>query len=114
MSCLQGPNDDVVLPKDSTKADWEAELGVVIGSTARYVEEREALEYVAGYVVVNDISEREYQVGMGKKPQPIYLKPGDRLRLGASRSSASRLRPCTPGDDAEGIGRVARRAVRIP
>jgi 2-keto-4-pentenoate hydratase/2-oxohepta-3-ene-1,7-dioic acid hydratase in catechol pathway len=169
VSCLQGPNDDVVLPKDSTKTDWEVELGVVIGSTARYVEEREALEHVAGYVVVNDLSEREYQlerggtwdkgkgcdtfgpvgpwlvtretvgdvqslgiwlevngkrmqsgntrsmifgvatlvsyvsrfmtlepgdiittgtppgVGMGKKPQPIYLEPGDRLRLGIEK-----------------------------
>lgn len=169
VSCLQGPNDDVVLPKDSTKTDWEVELGVVIGSTARYVEEREALTHVAGYVVVNDLSEREYQlerggtwdkgkgcdtfgpvgpwlvtretvgdvqnlgiwlevngkrmqsgntramifgvaalvsylsrfmtlepgdiittgtppgVGMGKKPQPIYLKPGDQLRLGIEK-----------------------------
>ncbi|MGH8301471.1 MAG: fumarylacetoacetate hydrolase family protein [Steroidobacteraceae bacterium] len=169
VSCLQGPNDDVVLPKDSTKTDWEVELGVVIGSTARYVEEHEALKHVAGYVVVNDLSEREYQlerggtwdkgkgcdtfgpvgpwlvtretvgdiqnldiwlevngtrmqsgntramifgvaalvsyvsrfmtlepadiittgtppgVGMGKKPQPIYLKPGDRLRLGIEK-----------------------------
>lgn len=169
VSCLQGPNDDVVLPKDSTKTDWEVELGVVIGSTARYVEEREALTHVAGYVVVNDLSEREYQlerggtwdkgkgcdtfgpvgpwlvtretvgdvqnldiwlevngkrmqsgntramifgvaalvsyvsrfmtlepgdiittgtppgVGMGRKPQPIYLKPGDRLRLGIEK-----------------------------
>lgn len=65
VSCLQGPNDPVMLPKDSKKSDWEVELGVVIGSTARYVEEREALEHVAGYVVVNDLSEREYQIERG-------------------------------------------------
>jgi 2-keto-4-pentenoate hydratase/2-oxohepta-3-ene-1,7-dioic acid hydratase in catechol pathway len=65
VSCLQGPNDPVMLPKDSKKSDWEVELGVVIGSTARYVEERQALEYVAGYVVVNDLSEREYQIERG-------------------------------------------------
>ena len=65
VSCLQGPNDEVMLPRDSKKSDWEVELGVVIGTTARYVEERDALEYVAGYVVVNDLSEREYQIERG-------------------------------------------------
>ena len=65
VSCLQGPNDAVMIPQDSKKTDWEVELGVVIGSTARYVEESEALEHVAGYVVVNDVSEREYQMDRG-------------------------------------------------
>jgi 2,4-didehydro-3-deoxy-L-rhamnonate hydrolase len=65
VSCLQGPNDDVMIPKGSKKTDWEVELGVVIGSTARYVEEPDALEHVAGYCVVNDISEREYQIERG-------------------------------------------------
>ena len=65
VSCLQGPNDPVMLPKDSKKTDWEVELGVVIGTTARYVEESAALAYVAGYVVVNDVSEREYQIERG-------------------------------------------------
>jgi 2-keto-4-pentenoate hydratase/2-oxohepta-3-ene-1,7-dioic acid hydratase in catechol pathway len=65
VSCLQGPNDDVMLPRGSTKTDWEVELGVIIGSTARYVEERDALEHVAGYSVVNDLSEREYQLERG-------------------------------------------------
>jgi 2-keto-4-pentenoate hydratase/2-oxohepta-3-ene-1,7-dioic acid hydratase in catechol pathway len=65
VSCLQGPNDEVMIPKDSQKTDWEVELGVVIGTTARYVEESEALEHVAGYVVVNDLSEREYQIERG-------------------------------------------------
>ncbi len=61
-SCIVGPNDDIMLPKDSEKTDWEVELGVVIGRTARYVAEQEALEYVAGYCVVNDVSERAYQL----------------------------------------------------
>lgn len=65
VSCLQGPNDPVMLPKDSRKTDWEVELGVVIGTTARYVEESTALDYVAGYVVVNDVSEREFQLERG-------------------------------------------------
>ena len=65
VSCLQGPNDDVMIPKGSKKTDWEVELGVVIGTTARCVEERDALEHVAGYCVINDISEREYQIERG-------------------------------------------------
>jgi 2-keto-4-pentenoate hydratase/2-oxohepta-3-ene-1,7-dioic acid hydratase in catechol pathway len=65
VSCLQGPNDAVMIPKDSKKTDWEVELGVVIGTTARYVEESAALEHVAGYVLINDVSEREYQIERG-------------------------------------------------
>ncbi len=65
VSCLQGPNDPVMIPRESKKTDWEVELGVVIGQTARYVEESAALEYVAGYVVVNDVSEREFQMERG-------------------------------------------------
>ena len=65
VSCLQGPNDPVMIPKGSRKTDWEVELGVVIGATARYIEADAALEYVAGYVVVNDLSEREYQLERG-------------------------------------------------
>jgi len=64
-SCIQGPNDDVMLPRDSVKSDWEVELGVVIGRTARYVEEAEALSYVAGYLTINDLSEREFQLERG-------------------------------------------------
>ena len=60
-----GCNDAVVLPKDSVKTDWEVELGVVIGTKARYVEKADALKYVAGYCVVNDVSEREYQLERG-------------------------------------------------
>lgn len=64
-SCIVGPNDDVVLPPGSQKSDWEVELGVVIGKTARQVSEAEALNYVAGYCVVNDVSEREWQLERG-------------------------------------------------
>ena len=65
ISCITGPNDSIMLPRDSTKTDWEVELGVVIGSKARYVTEEQALEHVAGYCVVNDVSEREYQIERG-------------------------------------------------
>lgn len=61
-SCVNGPNDDIVLPKDSKKGNWEVELGVVIGKKAQYVSEAEALDYVAGYCLVNDVSEREFQL----------------------------------------------------
>jgi 2,4-diketo-3-deoxy-L-fuconate hydrolase len=64
-SCIVGCNDDVVLPQGSVKGDWEVELGIVIGSKTRYVSEADALKHVAGYCVVNDVSEREYQVDRG-------------------------------------------------
>jgi 2-keto-4-pentenoate hydratase/2-oxohepta-3-ene-1,7-dioic acid hydratase in catechol pathway len=59
---INGPNDDIVQPKGSTKLDWEVELGVVIGTKAQYVSEEKALEYVAGYAIVNDVSERAFQL----------------------------------------------------
>jgi 2-keto-4-pentenoate hydratase/2-oxohepta-3-ene-1,7-dioic acid hydratase in catechol pathway len=65
ISARVGPNDAVVLPQGSVKSDWEVELGVVIGTKARYVSEADALQHVAGYCVVNDISEREYQLERG-------------------------------------------------
>lgn len=65
ISCLNGPNDPVMLPKGSVKTDWEVELGVVIGKTARYVDEADALDHVAGYVLINDVSEREFQIERG-------------------------------------------------
>jgi 2,4-didehydro-3-deoxy-L-rhamnonate hydrolase len=64
-SCIVGCNDPVVLPKGSVKGDWEIELGIVIGSKARYVSKADALKHVAGYCVVNDVSEREYQIERG-------------------------------------------------
>jgi len=65
ISCLNGPDDDVMLPQGAMKGDWEVELGVVIGTRARYVEESQALDHVAGYCVVNDVSERAYQIERG-------------------------------------------------
>jgi 2-keto-4-pentenoate hydratase/2-oxohepta-3-ene-1,7-dioic acid hydratase in catechol pathway len=64
-TAIMGPNDDIVIPRGSVKTDWEVELGVVIGKRASYVEEAEALDYVAGYVVCNDVSERAYQMERG-------------------------------------------------
>ena len=64
-SAIVGPNDAVVLPQGSLKCDWEVELGVVIGQKARYVDKADALKFVAGYCVVNDVSEREYQLERG-------------------------------------------------
>ena len=64
-SAVIGCNDPVVLPRDSVKSDWEVELGVVIGTKARYVSKEDALDHVAGYCVVNDLSEREYQIERG-------------------------------------------------
>ena len=65
VSCAVGCNHPVVLPQDSVKSDWEVELGVVIGSRARYVSEADALRHVAGYCTINDLSEREYQLERG-------------------------------------------------
>jgi 2-keto-4-pentenoate hydratase/2-oxohepta-3-ene-1,7-dioic acid hydratase in catechol pathway len=65
VTCMVGCNDAVVLPQGSVKGDWEVELGIVIGSKARYVSEADALKHVAGYCVVNDVSEREYQIERG-------------------------------------------------
>jgi len=61
-TCINGPNDDIIQPRNSTKLDWEIELGVVIGSAARYVSEQDALNYVTGYCIVNDVSERSFQM----------------------------------------------------
>ena len=65
ISCIQGPDDDVMLPKGSRKTDWEVELGVVIGRTARHVAQKDALAHVAGYCVFNDVSERAFQLERG-------------------------------------------------
>lgn len=64
-SCICGPNDDVMLPKNSVKSDWEVELGVVIGTQARNVSKKDALSHVVGYCLINDVSEREYQMERG-------------------------------------------------
>tara|TARA_R110001632_G_scaffold44289_4_gene112759 strand:- start:3947 stop:4801 length:855 start_codon:yes stop_codon:yes gene_type:complete len=64
-SAISGPNDDVEIPFGSTKTDWEVELGVVIGKAGRYISEADAMDHVAGYCVINDISEREWQIERG-------------------------------------------------
>jgi 2-keto-4-pentenoate hydratase/2-oxohepta-3-ene-1,7-dioic acid hydratase in catechol pathway len=65
VSCIQGPNDPVTIPRDSKKTDWEVELGVIIGTRASYVSEADALAHVAGYCVINDVSERHWQQERG-------------------------------------------------
>lgn len=65
ISCISGPDDDIQLPRGSVKSDWEVELGVVIGKPALYVSEEDAMSHVAGYCVVNDVSEREWQLERG-------------------------------------------------
>lgn len=64
-SAISGPHDEIVIPKGSKKTDWEVELGIVIGQTAKYVSEADALDYVAGYCTVHDVSEREFQLETG-------------------------------------------------
>lgn len=64
-TCISGPNDDVIRPMRSTKMDWEAEIGIVIGTKAQYISIDEAPKYIAGYCVVNDVSERHYQIERG-------------------------------------------------
>ncbi|MCC7042992.1 MAG: ureidoglycolate lyase [Acidobacteria bacterium] len=64
-SAISGPNDDIVIPKGSQKTDWEVELGIVIGRAAKYVAEADALDHVAGYCTVHDVSERAFQLEMG-------------------------------------------------
>lgn len=65
VTSLNGPNDPIMLPRDSQSSDWEAELAVIIGTKAQYVAEEKALEYVAGYAIMNDVSERDYQKNRG-------------------------------------------------
>ena len=61
-SAIVGPNDDIQIPKNSQKSDWEVELGGIIGKEAKYVSENEAQDYISGYCIVNDLSEREFQL----------------------------------------------------
>lgn len=65
-TCISGPSDDIIQPRNSTKLDWEAELGVVIGTRAQYVSEKDALSHVAGYCCINDVSERAFQLATGQ------------------------------------------------
>jgi len=61
-SCISGPNDNVIIPKNSKKSDWEIELGIVIGKKAQYISEDRSLDHILGYCLINDISEREWQI----------------------------------------------------
>ncbi len=61
-SCISGPNDDVIIPRNSRKTDWEIELGIIIGKKAKYISEKESFDYIFGFCIVNDISEREFQI----------------------------------------------------
>ena len=61
-SAVVGPNDNVEIPRNSNETDWEVELGIIIGKKAKYINEEDAEEYIAGYCVVNDVSEREFQL----------------------------------------------------
>ena len=61
-SCISGPNDDVIIPRNSRKSDWEIELGIIIGKKAKYISEEESFDYIFGFCIVNDISEREFQI----------------------------------------------------
>ncbi|MGN7999076.1 fumarylacetoacetate hydrolase family protein [Sphingomonas sp. 22176] len=67
ISCLTGPNDPVMIPKGSQKSDWEVELGVIIGKTCRHVDQADALDHVAGFVLANDVSERAFQKELGSQ-----------------------------------------------
>ncbi len=109
---MVGPNDNVIIPRGSQKTDWEVELGVVIGKGGRYIDERDAMQHVAGYCVINDVSEREYQIERGGtgikakaatrsgRPAPGWSPPmkspiPTRLTCGW-RSTASAIRTATP------------------
>ena len=76
ISAISGPYDNIVLPKDSKRTDWEIELGIVIGTRASGVSERDALRHVAGYCITNDLSEREFQFERGE-PSPPKGKSAD-------------------------------------
>jgi 2,4-didehydro-3-deoxy-L-rhamnonate hydrolase len=103
-SCIQGPDDDVMLPKGSKKSDWEVELGIVIGTKAQYVSQKDALTYVAGYCLVNDVSEREYQLERG--PQWIRAKAATLLAPSALGSS-QRMKSVIPKSSACGLTSMA-------
>ena len=83
-SCICGPNDDTMIPKGSTKLDYEVELGIVIGSRARYLAKNKAMDAVAGYCLANDVSEREFQI---ERVRPVVQGQGLR-DLRAARAMA--------------------------
>jgi 2-keto-4-pentenoate hydratase/2-oxohepta-3-ene-1,7-dioic acid hydratase in catechol pathway len=94
-TCISGPNDDVIQPKRSTKLDWEVELGIVIGSKAQYVAQADALDFVAGYCVVNDVSERAFQMATGQWDKGRASTRQARSAPGSSPPTRSRIRRCS-------------------
>ena len=93
--CINGPSDDVIQPKNSTKLDWEVELGVVIGTQAKYVNEADALNHVAGYCVVNDVSERAFQLATTQWDKGKGFDTAGPIGRGSSRPTRSRTRRCS-------------------
>jgi ureidoglycolate lyase len=91
-SAISGPNDDVEIPKGSVKSDWEVELGVVIGTYAKYITPETALEHVAGYCLVNDLSKREFQIERGGQ----WVKGKSADTFGPSQVSGDEV--ADPGD----------------
>ncbi len=99
-SCISGPYDPVRLPKNSTKTDWEVELALVIGKPAHYVDEADALDYVAGYFVCNDVSEREFQLersGQWVKGKMVPDVRADRTVARDRRRDTPTCRSCASG-----------------
>ena len=99
-SSIVGPNDDVVIPRGSQKTDWEVELGVIIGAEAKYVTEADAMQHVAGFCVVNDLSERAYQLeGTGQWVKGKSADTFGPIGVGSSSkklSSSWATRPMVP------------------
>jgi 2-keto-4-pentenoate hydratase/2-oxohepta-3-ene-1,7-dioic acid hydratase in catechol pathway len=91
-SSISGPNDNIIQPKGSTKLDWELELGVVIGTKAQYVSEVDALAHVAGYCVVNDVSERAFQMATSQCTRARASTPPGPSGRGSSPPTRSRIR----------------------
>jgi 2-keto-4-pentenoate hydratase/2-oxohepta-3-ene-1,7-dioic acid hydratase in catechol pathway len=90
-NCICGPYDDTVIPRGATKTDWEVELGVVIGTPGKYIEEADALSYVAGYCTVNDVSERAFQIEReGQCPTRRICASGARSTASAGRTARPR------------------------
>ena len=120
-SCIMGPSDDIVIPRGSQKTDWEVELGIVIGRPASYVDEADAFDHIAGYCVVNDVSERKFQLeGTGQwvkgksadtfGPIGPWLVTTDEIaRLAESTPLAGGQRPAPPErlDQPDGLRRAA-------
>ena len=106
-TCIVGPNDNVMAPRNSTQLDWEVELGVVIGRKAQYVDEKDGLRYVAGYCLINDVSEREFQM---KKSATQWSKGKGCDTFGPHRALARHHRRDQGSAEARDVARRQRRA----